>query len=88
MARVKTNVYVEERLRRAARQTAVRAGVHEYVVFEEALKKYLGWDVLDELWARHSDLTEDEAMKLAYDELHAFRADQEREEEGVGGTTG
>ncbi len=88
MARVKTTVYLEERLRRAAKQAAVRTGVHEYVVFEEALKKYLGWDVLDELWARHSDLSEDEAMKLAYDELHAFRADQKSEQEEVGGTSG
>jgi hypothetical protein len=37
---------------------------------------YVGWDLLDELWARPSDLTENQAMKLAYDELHACRAEQ------------
>lgn len=86
VARVKTTVYIEERLRRAAKQAALTSGVHEYQVFEEALKRYLGWDILDDLWARHPDLTEDEAMRLAYDELRAYRADQERgRDQNVGG---
>lgn len=76
MGRVKTTVYIEERLRRAAKQAALTAGVHEYEVFEEALKRYLGWDILDDLWARHPELTEDEALRLAYDELRAHRAEQ------------
>ncbi len=88
MPRVKTTVYIEERLRRAAKQAAVRSGVHEYEVIESALRKYLGWDILDDLWARHSDLTEDEAMKLAYDELHAHRAEQQADEEAAGGNRG
>lgn len=76
MGRVKTTVYIEERLRRAAKQAALTSGVHEYEVFEEALKRYLGWDILDDLWARHPELTEDEALRLAYDELRAHRAEQ------------
>ncbi len=88
MPRVKTTVYIDERLRRAAKQAAVRSGVHEYEVFESALKKYLGWDILDELWARDSDLTEDEAMRLAYDELHAHRAEQQAREETAGESHG
>lgn len=88
MPRVKTTVYINERLRRAAKQAAVRTGVHEYEVFENALKKYLGWDILDELWARDAGLTEDEAMRLAYDELHAHRAEQQAHEETAGDSHG
>jgi hypothetical protein len=88
VARVKTTVYLDERLRRAAKQAAARSGLHEYEVFESALKKYLGWDILDDLRARHSDLTDDEAVKLAYDELHAYRAERQADEEAAGGTRG
>jgi len=88
VARVKTTVYIEERLRRAAKQAAARSGVHEYEVFEGALKKYLGWDILDDLWARNANLTEDEAMQLAYDELHAYRAERQADEEAAGGSRG
>jgi hypothetical protein len=86
--RVKTTVYIEERLRRAAKQAAARSGRHEYEVFESALKEYLGWDILDDLWARNNDLSEDEAMKLAYDELHAHRAEQQADQEAAGGSRG
>lgn len=88
MARVKTTVYIDERLRRAAKQAAARSGVHEYEVFESALKEYLGWSILDDLWSRNLGLTEDEAMRLAYDELHAHRAEQQADREAAGGSRG
>jgi hypothetical protein len=73
MARVKTTTYIDERLRRAAKAAAVRSGVKEYEIYEEALRKLLGWDVLNDLLARHSDLTEEEAMRIAIEEVHQAR---------------
>jgi putative PIN family toxin of toxin-antitoxin system len=74
VARVKTTTYIDERLRRAAKAAAVRSGLKEYEVYEQALRKYLGWDVLDKLLASHSDLSEDEAMRIALEEVHQTRA--------------
>lgn len=39
---------------------------------------------LDDLPAGDGDLTEEEAMKLAYDELHAQRAEQRAEGDAAG----
>jgi Arc/MetJ family transcription regulator len=76
MARVKTTTYIDERLRRAAKEAALRSGIKEYEVYEEALRKYLGWDILDELLASHSDLSEVEAMRIALEEVHQARAER------------
>ena len=76
MGRVKTTTYIDERLRRAAKEAAVRSGVKEYEVYEEALRRYLGWDILDELLANRSDLSEDEAMRIALEEVRQVRADR------------
>jgi negative regulator of sigma E activity len=73
MARVKTTTYIDERLRRAAKTAAARSGMKEYELYEEALRRYLGWEILDTLLARPSDLTEDEAMRIAVEEVHAAR---------------
>ena len=72
--RVKTTTYIDEKLRRAAKEAAIRSGLKEYEVYEEALRKYLGWDALDDLLARHSDLTEEEAMRIALEEVRQVRA--------------
>jgi hypothetical protein len=44
-------------------------------VVEEALRAYLGFDVLASVWAR-SGLGEDEAMRLAVEATHAVRAEK------------
>jgi hypothetical protein len=72
MERKKTTVYVEPELLRAAKVEAARTGKREYEVFEDALRSYLGFEVVERVWAR-SDLSEDEALELVYDELHAAR---------------
>ena len=72
VARKKTTVYVEEELLRGARVAAARAGKRDSDILEEALRRYLGVDVLDRVGAR-SDLGEEEAFRLAYDELHEER---------------
>jgi hypothetical protein len=72
MARRKTTVYLEEDLLRAAKVRAARTGQKEYEVFEAALKEFLGFGLLERIRGR-SDLTEDEAMALASEELRALR---------------
>ena len=74
MTRVKMTTYIDEKLRRAAKEAAIRSGIKEYEVYEDALRKYLGWDSLDEMLARNSDLTEDDAMRITVEEVHAARA--------------
>jgi len=76
MARLKTTTYIDERLRRAAKVAAIRSGLKEYEVYEEALRIYLGWDQLDALLDRHSDLTEEEAARIAMEEVHQVRAER------------
>jgi len=75
MARRKTTVYIEDELLKAAKVMAARNGKHEYEIFEDALKKHMGLELLDKIW-QQNDMDEDEAMKLAYDELHAMRAER------------
>jgi len=73
VARKKTTVYVEEDLLRSARVMAARAGKRDSDIVEEALRTYLGVDVLERVWSR-SDLDEKQALELAYDELHRSRS--------------
>lgn len=70
--RTKTTIYLDEGVLQAARLLAAREGKEENEVFEEAIRKHLGLDVLDEIWAR-GDLSEDEALEVAYEELHRAR---------------
>ena len=56
------------------RVAAARSGKRDSDVVEEALRRYLGFALLDQVWAR-SDLTEEEALQLAYEELAAMRAE-------------
>ena len=39
---------------------------------EEALRRYLGLESMEAIW-RRTDLSEDEALALAYQEVHAAR---------------
>jgi hypothetical protein len=42
---------------------------------EEALRRYLGLEGVEAVWAR-SELNEEEALELAYQEVHAARKQQ------------
>ena len=72
MSRAKTTVYIDPGVLRAAKVAAARTGRKEYEIFEDALRRYLGLEVLDRVWQR-GGLTEREAMRLAYRELRASR---------------
>jgi hypothetical protein len=75
MARSKATVYLDPDVLRATRVRAARTGKRDSDVVEEALRAYLGLAVIDEIQAK-ADLDEDEAMKLAYEELHAMRRER------------
>lgn len=72
MDRTKTTLYVETELLLAAKVEAARAGRHECEIFEEALRSYLGTQAVARAW-RESNLSEEEALQLACDEIHEAR---------------
>jgi hypothetical protein len=72
MAKRKTTVYIEEDVLRRARVLAARADKRDSEVIEDALRSYLGLDFLEQLWAR-SELSEDQALELAYEALRETR---------------
>ena len=55
---------LDEGILRAVKVRAARTGKGDSQVIEEALRRELGFDLLDRLWAKN-DLDEDEAMELA-----------------------
>lgn len=76
MAKAKTTVYLDEDILRATRVAAARHGKRDSEVVEEALRSYLGLEVIDRIRSR-SNLTEEEALELAYSELRAMRAERD-----------
>ncbi len=75
MARSKTTIYLDPQVLRATRIAAARAGKRDSDVVEDALREYLGLAVIDRIRSR-SDRDEEEAMRLAYEELHAMRRER------------
>ena len=73
--RRKVTLYVDEDVLRAARVRAARTDRRDSDIVEDALRSYLGFDVVERVWAQ-SDLGEDEAMRLAVEETRAVRADR------------
>jgi metal-responsive CopG/Arc/MetJ family transcriptional regulator len=72
MPRVRTTVTIDEEVLRAVKVRAARSGKGDSEVIEEALRRDLGLDLLERLWARNR-LSEEEAGKLAVEAQHASR---------------
>jgi len=72
MAKVRTTLTIADDVLRAVKVRAARTGKGDSEVIEEALRRDLGLDLLDKLWAQNS-LDENEAMRLAVDAQHATR---------------
>jgi hypothetical protein len=75
VARTKTTVYLDPEVLRAMRVSAARKGRRDSDIVEDALREYLGFAAIDRIRAR-SDLTGDEALKLATEEVRAHRREQ------------
>jgi hypothetical protein len=72
VAKTRTTLTIDEDVLRAIKVRAARLGKGDGEVIEEALRRDLGLDVLDRLWARN-DLPEADAVELAVEAQHAGR---------------
>jgi hypothetical protein len=72
MPKVRTTLTIDESVLRAVKVKGARTGKPDGQVIEEALRRDLGLDLLDRLWADH-DLTEQEATELAVEAQHRTR---------------
>ena len=72
MRRVRTTLTIDEDVMRAVKIRAARTGKGDSEVIEEAVRRDLGVDLLDQIWARN-DMTEEAATALAVEAQHATR---------------
>ena len=77
MAKVKTTVYLEEDVLREIRVTAARRGRTVSELVENALRRSTLSGLIESIRSR-SDLSEEEALELAYSELHAMRRERDQ----------
>lgn len=82
MAKARTTLTVDEEVLRAVRIKAARTGKRDSEVIEDSLRRDLGLDELERIWARVKPAPYEEGLKLAYEELHAMR----RERRAAGGS--
>jgi len=80
MPKIRTTVTLDEDVFRAVRINAARNGKRDSQVIEESLRRDLGLDDLQDVWAKVKAAPEAKGMELADAELHAMRG--ERRETG------
>lgn len=73
MSKVRTTLTIDEGVLRAVRVRAARSGRGDSEVIEDAVRRGLGLDLFERMWARH-DLADDEAMELAIEAQHETRS--------------
>jgi hypothetical protein len=72
MSKVRTTLTIDEEVLRWIKVRAARTGKGDSEVIEEALRRDLGLDLLERLWAENR-MPEDEATALAVEAQHAMR---------------
>ena len=72
MSKTRTTLTIDEDVLKAVKVRAARLGKGDGEVIEDALRRDLGLDLLDRLWARNA-LTDGEAMDLALEAQRAAR---------------
>ena len=72
MQKVRTTLTIDPKVLRAVKVRAARTGKGDSEVIEEALRRDLGFALLEEIWAKN-DLPEDEAIALAVEAQHEAR---------------
>lgn len=82
MPKTRTTVTLDGAVIRAVKIRAARSGRRESEVIEDSLRRDLGLEALERIWARVTPMSEAEAMDLANSELHAMR----RERRAAGGS--
>lgn len=74
MTKVRTTLTIDAEVWKALRVRAARTGKRDSEVIEAALRRDLGFDLLERIWARN-DMPEDEAMELALEAQDNARRD-------------
>lgn len=72
MSKVRTTLTIEQEVLRAVKVRAARTGKGDSEVIEDALRRDLGLDLLERVWAENGMLEED-AAALAVEAQHATR---------------
>ena len=72
MAKVRTTLTVDEAILRAVKVRGARTSKGDSEVIEDALRRELGFDLLERLWQR-DDLGEEQARTLAVEAQHKTR---------------
>ena len=72
MTKTRTTLTIDEDVLKAIKVRAARTGKGESEVIEDAVRRDLGLDLMERLWARN-DMPEDEAMELALEAQQAAR---------------
>jgi hypothetical protein len=75
MPKTRTTLTVEAEVLRAVRIKAARTGMRDSQVIEESLRRDLGLDALEQIWAEVREAPEAEGIELARAELHAVRGE-------------
>ncbi len=73
MPKVRTTITLDERVLRALRVRAAREGRADGELIEAALRRDLGFDLLQELWAANVGETEAEVQTTVAEALRAVR---------------
>ena len=72
MPKVRTTVTLDQDVLRSVKVRAARQGKGDSEVIEESLRRDLGFDLLERLWAKNR-MDDDEAMRLAVEAQHRTR---------------
>ena len=72
MSKTRTTLTIDEDVLKAVKVRAARLGKGDGEIIEDALRRDLGLDLLDRIWARNA-LTDREAMDLALEAQRAAR---------------
>lgn len=73
MAKVRTTLTIDDEVLKAIKVRAARAGRGDSEMIEEALRRDLGLDFLERMWAQ-SSLSDSEADALALEAQHKTRS--------------
>jgi len=77
MTKTRTTLTIDEEVLRAVKVRAARTGKGESEVIEEAVRRDLGLDLMERLWARN-DMSEEDAMVLAIEAQQKARREPKR----------
>lgn len=75
MSKIRTTVTIDAALWKAVRVRAASTGRRDSEVIEAALRRDLGFDLLERIWSRN-DMSEDEAMELALEAQESVRRNE------------